>query len=65
VRTVFDQRDPTLLPLPWVKWAYQPAHAEDVPAAFMRAYAVALQPPGVSTVLPNSMASATDTLSWK
>jgi thiamine pyrophosphate-dependent acetolactate synthase large subunit-like protein len=48
-----------------VKWAYQPAHAEDVPAAFMRAYAVALQPPGVSTVLPNSMASATDTLSWK
>ncbi|MDH6279908.1 benzoylformate decarboxylase [Prescottella agglutinans] len=38
-------RDETLLPLPWVKWAYQPARAEDVPAAFMRAYAVALQPP--------------------
>jgi benzoylformate decarboxylase len=35
----------TLLPQPWVKWAYQPARAEDVPAAFMRAYAVALQPP--------------------
>ena len=35
----------TLLPLPWVKWAYQPARAEDVAAAFMRAYAVALQPP--------------------
>ena len=33
------------MPLPWVKWAYQPARAEDVPAAFMRAYAVALQPP--------------------
>ena len=31
--------------MPWVKWAYQPARAEDVPAAFMRAYAVALQPP--------------------
>jgi benzoylformate decarboxylase len=38
-------RDASLLPLPWVKWAYQPARAEDVPAAFMRAYAVALQPP--------------------
>ena len=38
-------KDETLFPLPWVKWAYQPARAEDVPAAFMRAYAVALQPP--------------------
>jgi benzoylformate decarboxylase len=38
-------KDETLLPLPWVKWAYQPARAQDVPAAFMRAYAVALQPP--------------------
>jgi benzoylformate decarboxylase len=38
-------RDETLMPLPWVKWAYQPARAEDVPAAFMRAYAIALQPP--------------------
>src|SRR6478672_7640403 len=37
--------DETLLPQPWVKWAYQPARAQDVPAAFMRAYAVALQPP--------------------
>jgi benzoylformate decarboxylase len=35
----------TVLPRPWVKWAYQPARAEDVPAAFMRAYAVAIQPP--------------------
>ncbi|OBI40069.1 benzoylformate decarboxylase [Mycobacterium colombiense] len=35
----------TQLPLPWVKWAYQPARAEDVPAAFMRAYTVAVQPP--------------------
>jgi benzoylformate decarboxylase len=38
-------KDETLLPLPWVKWAYQPARAQDVPAAFMRAYTVALQPP--------------------
>ena len=37
--------DPTLMPAPWVKWAYEPKRAEDVPAAFMRAYTVALQPP--------------------
>jgi len=37
--------DETTLPKPWVKWAYQPARAEDVPAALMRAYATALQPP--------------------
>ena len=35
----------TLMPQPWVKWAYEPKRAEDVPAAFMRAYTVALQPP--------------------
>jgi benzoylformate decarboxylase len=38
-------KDATLLPLPWVKWSYEPARAEDVPAAFMRAYAMAIQPP--------------------
>ncbi|MCV7346508.1 benzoylformate decarboxylase [Mycolicibacterium rhodesiae] len=37
--------DATVLPQPWVKWAYEPSRAEDVPAAFMRAYAVAMQPP--------------------
>jgi len=37
--------DPTLLPRPWVKWAYEPVRAQDVPAAFMRAIATALQPP--------------------
>jgi benzoylformate decarboxylase len=35
----------TMLPRPWVKWAYEPARAEDIPAAFMRAVATALQPP--------------------
>lgn len=35
----------TMLPRPWAKWAYEPARAEDVPAAFMRAIATALQPP--------------------
>ena len=38
-------KDETLMPLPWVKWAYEPKRAEDVPAAFMRAYTVATQPP--------------------
>ncbi len=37
--------DATMLPRPWVKWAYEPARAEDVPPAFMRAIATALQPP--------------------
>ena len=34
-----------ILPKPRVKWSYQPVRAEDVPAAIMRAYAIALQPP--------------------
>ena len=37
--------DSTILTRPWVKWAYEPARAEDIPAAFMRAVATALQPP--------------------
>ena len=37
--------DPEVIAKPWVKWAYQPARAEDIPAAFMRAYAIAMQPP--------------------
>ena len=37
--------DATTLPRPWVKWAYEPVRAQDVPAAFMRAIATALQPP--------------------
>jgi benzoylformate decarboxylase len=37
--------DATMLPRPWVKWAYEPARSEDVPAAFMRAIATAMQPP--------------------
>jgi benzoylformate decarboxylase len=38
-------RDATMLPQPWVKWAYQPARAEDVPAALVRAIAIASMPP--------------------
>jgi benzoylformate decarboxylase len=44
-------RDETMLPRPWVKWAYQPARAQDVPAAFMRAYAIAVQPPAGPVLL--------------
>src|SRR6201984_3626364 len=38
-------REATTMPKPWVKWSYEPARAEDVPEAFMRAYAMARQPP--------------------
>ena len=37
--------DAVNLPRPWVKWSYEPARAEDIPAAFMRAYATAVQQP--------------------
>lgn len=33
------------LPKPWVKWSYQPCRPEDVPGAFMRAYATSIQQP--------------------
>lgn len=35
----------TELPRPYVKWAIEPARAEDVPLALMRAYQVAMQAP--------------------
>ncbi|GII25983.1 benzoylformate decarboxylase [Planosporangium mesophilum] len=34
-----------LLPMPYMKWSYEPARAQDVPQAFMQAYARAVQPP--------------------
>ncbi|MHC5200790.1 benzoylformate decarboxylase [Myroides sp. LJL119] len=37
--------NPEDLTKPFVKWSYEPKRAEDVPAAFMRAYAMALQEP--------------------
>jgi benzoylformate decarboxylase len=42
---LLTNRDETVLPRPWVKWAYQPVRAQDVPGAIMRAYATAIQPP--------------------
>ncbi len=36
---------PTETPKPWVKWSYEPVRAADAPAAIMRAYATAVQPP--------------------
>src|SRR6476620_6556533 len=38
-------REAITMPKPWVKWSYEPARAEDVPEAFMQAYAVAMQEP--------------------
>ncbi len=37
--------DATTFPRPHVKWSYETSHAEETPAAFMRAYAAAMQPP--------------------
>jgi benzoylformate decarboxylase len=36
---------PTEMPKPYVKWAVEPARAEDVPAAIARAYYMSMQPP--------------------
>jgi benzoylformate decarboxylase len=46
--------DETMLPRPWVKWSYQPLRAQDVPAAILRAYLTAIQPPAgpVYVVIP-------------
>jgi benzoylformate decarboxylase len=38
-------RDPEMMPKPWVKWSYQPVRAQDVPAAVVRAIAIATMPP--------------------
>lgn len=38
-------KNPHLQALPWVKWSYEPAVAEDVPAAFLRAYLTATLAP--------------------
>ncbi|MEH1014208.1 benzoylformate decarboxylase [Micromonospora sp. CPCC 206060] len=35
----------TELPEPYVKWSHEPVRAQDIPAALMRAYATAVQPP--------------------
>ena len=37
--------DATEFPKPHVKWSYETSHAQETPAAFMRAYAAAIQPP--------------------
>jgi len=37
--------DAATFPRPHVKWSYETSHAEETPAAFMRAYAAALQSP--------------------
>lgn len=37
--------DAPAFPRPHVKWSYETSHAQETPAAFMRAYAAAIQPP--------------------
>lgn len=41
---LFAER-PTEFPRPYVKWAIEPARAQDVPAAIARAYYIAMEPP--------------------
>ena len=36
---------PAILPQPYVKWSHEPLRAQDIPQAFMRGYATAVQPP--------------------
>ncbi|KAF4626427.1 hypothetical protein G7Y89_g11732 [Cudoniella acicularis] len=38
-------RNAEMMTKPWVKWAYQPVRAKDVPAALIRAIATATMPP--------------------
>jgi benzoylformate decarboxylase len=38
-------REAETMPKPWVKWAYQPVRAQDVPAAVIKAIAMATMPP--------------------
>lgn len=45
VEPMLTNIDATTLPRPWVKWAYEPARPQDIPGAFMRAYATAIQQP--------------------
>ena len=42
---MLTNREPEMMPKPWVKWAYQPVRAQDVPAALIRAIATATMPP--------------------
>lgn len=41
----------TELARPYVKWSYEPARAQDIPAALMRAYATAVAPPAGPVLL--------------
>ena len=42
---LLTNKNPLVQAAPWVKWSYEPALPDDVPAAFMRAYATAIQAP--------------------
>ena len=52
---LLTNKNPLVQAEPWVKWSYEPARAEDVPAAYMRAYAAAVQAPAGPVYLSLSM----------
>ena len=49
---------PHLVAAPFVKWAYEPVRAEDLPAALVRAYAAAVLPPAGPVFLSMPMDDA-------
>ena len=42
---MLTNREPEMMPKPWVKWGYQPVRAQDVPAALIKAIAFATMAP--------------------
>ncbi|RDW58645.1 hypothetical protein BP6252_13121 [Coleophoma cylindrospora] len=42
---MLTNREADQMPKPWVKWSYQPVRAQDVPAALIKAIAIATLPP--------------------
>ena len=50
--------EPTMVAHPYVKWSYEVARAEDAPAALIRAWAMAVQPPAGPVFLSIPMSDA-------
>lgn len=42
---MLTNREAETMPKPWVKWSYQPVRGQDVPAALIKAIAIAQMPP--------------------
>jgi benzoylformate decarboxylase len=50
--------EPTMIPHPYVKWSWEVARPEDAPAALIRAWAMAVQPPAGPVFLSIPMSDA-------